>query len=61
MGKVTDSIPEPAVLDSLEDTVSQAMPVLAGMQLDLFSPLKDGPLSADQLAASSGVKTIKEE
>jgi len=35
------------------------MPVLTGMQLDLFTPLKDGPLSADPIAASIGVRTAK--
>jgi len=56
---MTDAIPEPVILDSLQDTVFRAMSVLAGMQLDLFTPLKDGPLSADQIAASIGVQTAK--
>jgi SAM-dependent methyltransferase len=56
---MTNSIPEPGILDSLHDLVFRAMSVLAGAQLDLFTPLKDGPLSADQLAASIGVETIK--
>lgn len=33
--------------------------MLAGMQLDLFTPLKDGPMSADALARSLGVKSVK--
>ena len=56
---MTDAMPEPVILDSLEDTVHRAMSVLAGMQLDLFTPLKDGPLSADQIAASIGVGATK--
>jgi hypothetical protein len=56
---MSDSIPEPLILNSLQDMVFQAMSVLAGMQLDLFTQLKDGPLSADQLAASLGVQTTK--
>jgi DNA-binding IclR family transcriptional regulator len=52
---MTDSIPEPVILDSLQGMVFRAMSVLAGMQLDLFTPLKDGPLSADQIAESIGV------
>ena len=56
---MTDSVPEPVILDSLEDTIFRAMSVLAGMQLDLFTPLKDGPLSANQIAASIGVETTK--
>ena len=56
---MTDSIPEPVIIDGMGDTVFRGMSVLAGMQLDLFTPLKDGPLSADQLAASIGVCTAK--
>jgi hypothetical protein len=56
---MTDSIPEPVILDSLPDMVFQAMSVLAGKQLDLFTSLKDSPLSADQIAASIGVQTAK--
>jgi predicted O-methyltransferase YrrM len=52
---MTNSRSEPVILDSLEDMVFRAMSVLAGMQLDVFTPLKDGPLSADQIAASIGV------
>lgn len=56
---MTDSIPEPVILDGLKDMVLRAGPLLAGMQLDLFTPLQDGPLSADHLAASIGVQTAK--
>jgi hypothetical protein len=33
--------------------------LLAGMQLDLFSPLKDEPMSAEQIAAKIGVASAK--
>ena len=56
---MTESIPEPGILDSLHDMVLGAMSVLAAAQLDLFTPLKDGSLSADQIAASIGVETAK--
>lgn len=56
---MTDSIPEPVILNSLNEMVFRAMSVLAGKQLDLFTPLKDGPLSADRIAASLGVEAIK--
>jgi len=52
-------MPEPEILNSLGDTVCRATSVLAGMQLDLFTPLKDGPLRADQIAASRGVQEAK--
>ena len=29
--------------------------MLAGMQLDVFTPLKNGPMTAEQIAASIGV------
>ncbi|MFQ5828684.1 MAG: methyltransferase dimerization domain-containing protein [Candidatus Methylomirabilia bacterium] len=33
--------------------------MLAGMQLDVFAPLKDGPMSAERLADALGVKVTK--
>ena len=33
--------------------------MLAGMQLDVFTPLKDGAMTAEQLADSLGVKAEK--
>ena len=33
--------------------------LLAGMQLDLFTPLKDGPMSAEQIADAIGVGSAK--
>ncbi len=57
--KMADAIPEPVILASLDVPVRRAMSILAGMQLDLFTPLKHGPLSADQIAASIGVQTAK--
>jgi SAM-dependent methyltransferase len=57
---MTDSIPEPVIIDSVTgDMIFRATSLLAGTQLDLFTPLKDGPLSADEIAASIGVETTK--
>jgi hypothetical protein len=39
--------------------VFPAMAMLAGMQLDVFTPLKDGPLPASDIAAAIGVKVDK--
>ena len=39
--------------------VLPAMAMLAGMQLDVFTPLKDGPLPASDIAAAIGVKADK--
>ena len=54
-----DAKPEPVILNSLNDMVFRAMSVLAGKQLELFTPLKDGPLSADQIASSLGVNVTR--
>jgi SAM-dependent methyltransferase len=56
---VTDSTPEPIILDSVDDLIHRATSVLAGTQLDLFTSLKDGPLSAVQIAESIDVETSK--
>jgi SAM-dependent methyltransferase len=56
---MTDSIPEPVILDSVDDMIHRATSVLAGTQLDLFTSLKDGPLDADQIAESIGVAKTK--
>jgi ubiquinone/menaquinone biosynthesis C-methylase UbiE len=39
----------------LRSAVYGSFAMLAGMQLDLFTPLKDGPMSAGQLALALGV------
>jgi hypothetical protein len=41
------------------DAVTNAFAMLAGMQLDVFTPLKNGPMSAETLAKSLDVQTIK--
>ncbi len=41
----------PETIDSLANAIFPAMAMLAGMKLDLFSPLKDGPLTKDEIAA----------
>jgi hypothetical protein len=56
---MTDTTIEPVILDSVDDLVYRACAVLAGTQLDLFTPLKDGPLSATQLAESINVEMTK--
>ena len=37
-------------------SIYSPMAMLAGMQLDLFTPLKNGPLPANEIAAALGVK-----
>ena len=45
----------PETIDSLADAVFPAMAMLAGMKLDVFTPLKDGPLSTEDVATQIGV------
>ncbi len=56
---MTDSIPEPVIINAMGDTVYRGMAILAGMKLDLFTRLKDGPLTAYQIAALLGVEMVK--
>ena len=54
------NVPPPSpILDSLDEPVYRACAVLAAMQLDIFTPLKDGPLTAETLAGVLGVEVIK--
>jgi SAM-dependent methyltransferase len=54
-----DPRPEPVILDSVDDMIHRATSVLAGTQLDLFTPLRDGPLRAAQIAQSLGVDATR--
>ncbi len=46
-------------IEKIATSVYQPFALLAGMQLDLFSALKDGPMSAEQIAANLGVASAK--
>jgi len=48
--------PEPKIIKKLATTVYSSFAMLAGMQLDVFTPLKNGPMSAEQIADAIGVK-----
>jgi SAM-dependent methyltransferase len=52
------SPPQPTIIQKLMD-VYPSFALLAGMQLDLFTPLKDGPLRAEQIADTTGVRLTK--
>jgi hypothetical protein len=56
---MTDSSPQPVILDSLDEFVFQATSALAGMQLDVFTQLKDGPRTASEIAKTIGVEAIR--
>src|SRR3990170_4111640 len=56
---MTDSDPQPTTIEELEWAVWPSFALLAGIRLDLFTPLKDGPLSAEQIAGKLGVEADK--
>lgn len=50
-----NSSPKPETINKLRFAVDGAFAMLAGMQLDLFTPLKNGHMTADDLANAIGV------
>jgi hypothetical protein len=50
-----DSIPRPDTVNKLRSAADAAFAMLAGMQLDVFTPLKAGPMTAHQIATAIGV------
>ena len=45
----------PETINNLADAVFPAMAMLAGMKLDVFTPLRNGPWSTSEIAAEIGV------
>ena len=43
-----EDIPRPDMINKLRSVANGAFAMLAGMQLDVFTPMKDGPLTAEQ-------------
>lgn len=56
---MTPSESRSATVEELEWAVWPSFAMLAGIQLDLFTPLKDGPMSVAQLAGKLGVEADK--
>lgn len=59
MASETIERPEDSPIEKIATSVYPPFALLAGMQLDLFTPLKDGPMNAEQLAATIGVGSAK--
>ena len=59
MASETIERPEDNPIEKIATSVYPPFALLAGMQLDLFTPLKDGPMNAEQLAATIGVGSAK--
>jgi len=55
----SDKLTIPTTIYRHFDAVIPAFAVLAGMQLDVFTPLKNGPMSAETLAKSLNVQAMK--
>lgn len=56
---MAESLPEPSTISRLEMAVHPSFALLAGMKLDLFTPLQDGPLSSEEIATEIGVGEAK--
>ena len=54
-----DSRPKPEFLTRHLDAVYPSFALVAGMVLDLFTPLEAGPLTLEQLADALGVQASK--
>ena len=50
---------KPEVISKLRFAADAGFAMLAGMQLDLFTPLRNGPMTADELAAALGVNPAR--
>lgn len=57
--KSGNSHPEPVTIDKLESGVWPSFAMLAGIQLDLFTILGNGPMTIRQIAGSLGVRPDK--
>ncbi len=55
----TDLTIVPKTIESLADAVYPSFAMLAGMELDLFTPLRDGPLTAEGIAQAAGTDRAK--
>ncbi len=56
---MTASPPQPTTIEKLELAVWPSFAMLAGIQLDLFTHLKNGPMSIEQISRSLGVRPDK--
>ena len=56
---MTSPTPRPETIDRLATAVYPSFAMLAGMQLDLFTPLEQGPMSAEEIGTALGVGHAK--
>jgi hypothetical protein len=58
-GTMSAEQPMPVTISRLANSIYAPLSMLAGMQLDVFSPLKDGPLPCSAVAKAIGVNPDK--
>ena len=56
---MTGQLPTPDTINKLRTGADQSFAMLAGMQLDVFTPLKDRPMSLEELAKTLEVRPLK--
>ena len=56
---MTGQRPTPDTINKLRTGADQSLAMLAGMQLDVFTPLKNGPMSLEELAKTLEVRPLK--
>ena len=54
---MTNPAEGPQTIDKLQTAAHSAFAMLAGMQLDLFTPLADGPMTSEQIAQAIAVNS----
>ncbi len=59
MKSATLERPKENPIEKIATSVYPPFAMLAGMQLDLFTPLKEGPMNAEQIATKIGVSSTK--
>ena len=59
MASATLERPDENPIEKIATSVYPPFALLAGMQLDLFTALKEGPMNAEQIAAKIGVGSTK--
>ena len=56
---MSEQTPQPDIFYQIKNGARATAAMLAGMKLDLFTPLNDGPLNPEKLASKLGVNAVK--
>lgn len=56
---MTSPQPSPETINKLRYGAGSSLAMVAGVQLDLFAPLKDGPMTLEQMAGALDVRAVK--